>query len=171
MQESALNKLFFELCPHNDNIEDILLKCSTLNDFYSTNIYSIYPVAKHILDLHIDSRISDGDEKLVDDIKNITIGDKTKSFYSFATKYCSHHNPTDYPIYDSYVDKVLRYFKGIDGFSDFDDSDLKCYSCFKRILLDFRRFYNLEVYNLKQIDQYLWQLGKDYFKKNYNKNK
>ena len=42
LQENALNKLFFELAPKNDNIEDILIKASTLNDFYSTNIFSIY---------------------------------------------------------------------------------------------------------------------------------
>jgi hypothetical protein len=33
------------------------------------------------------------------------------NFYSFATKYCSHHKPEMYPIYDSYVDKMLGYFK------------------------------------------------------------
>ena len=37
LQEDALNKLFFELCPKNTDIIDILLKASTLNDFYSTN--------------------------------------------------------------------------------------------------------------------------------------
>ena len=55
-QEKALNKLFFDLCRRNDNIEDILIKCSTLNDFYSTNIFDIHSVAKHILELNIDSR-------------------------------------------------------------------------------------------------------------------
>ena len=46
LQEDALDKLFFKLCPNNTDITDILLKVSTLNDFYSTNIYSIYPVAR-----------------------------------------------------------------------------------------------------------------------------
>jgi hypothetical protein len=40
--ESALNKLFLVLCKYNNNIEDILIKCSALNDFYSTNIFKIY---------------------------------------------------------------------------------------------------------------------------------
>ena len=48
---------------------------------------------------------------------------KQKNFYSFATKYCSHHRPYDYAIYDSYVDKVLRHFRNVDGFSDFTDAD------------------------------------------------
>ena len=49
LQEDALNKLFFQLCPENVEMSDILLKVAALNDFYSTNIFSVYPVAKHIL--------------------------------------------------------------------------------------------------------------------------
>ena len=45
LQEDALNKLFFELLPSNEEISVILLKVATLNDFYSTNIFSVYPVA------------------------------------------------------------------------------------------------------------------------------
>lgn len=171
LQEEALNKLFFELCPRNTEVIDVLLKASTLNDFYSTNIFSIYPVAKHICDLNIDARLKAGDVTLVGDIQYVTIGDKERNFYSFASKYCSHHNPLDYPIYDSYVDEVLRYFRNRDSFSDFQDGDLKDYIKFKGILIDFRAFYGLNQYSLKQIDQYVWQLGKDYFPKNYGKNK
>lgn len=169
LQEDALNKMFFELCPKNTDVIDILLKASTLNDFYSTNIFSIYPVAKHICALDIDVRLKAGDVTLVRDIQYVTIGDKKKNFYSFASKYCSHHNPLDYPIYDSYVDEVLRYFRNRDAFSDFQDIDLKDYVKFKGILIDLRAFYSLDKYNLKQIDQYVWQLGKEYFPKNYGK--
>ena len=169
LQENALNKLFFELCPNNTDIIDVLLKASALNDFYSTNIFSIYPVAKHICTLDIDARLKAGDVTLVGDIQYVNIGDTEKNFYSFATKYCSHHNPLDYPIYDSYVDEVLRYFRNRDGFSDFQDGDLKEYIKFKGILINFRVFYGLDKYNLKQIDQYVWLLGKDYFPKTYGK--
>lgn len=171
MQEDSLNKLFFELCPKNTDVIDILLKASTLNDFYSTNIFSIYPVAKHICDLDIDARLKTGDVTLVGEIQYVTIGDTLKNFYSFSSKYCSHHNPHDYPIYDSYVDKVLRYFRNRDSFLIFRDGDLKDYVKFKDILIDFRAFYGLDKYNLKQIDQYVWQLGKDYFPKKYVKKK
>jgi len=171
LQEDALNKLFFELCPKNTDVIDILLKASTLNDFYSTNIFSTYPVAKHICTLDIDLRLKSGDVTLVRDIQYVTIGNIEKNFYSFASKYCSHHNPLDYPIYDSYVDVLLRYFRNKGDFSDFQDGDLKDYVKFKSILIDFRAFYGLDKYSLKQIDQYVWQLGKDYFPKNYGKKK
>lgn len=167
VQEVALNRLFHDLCPCNKDINDVLLKVSTLNDFYSTNIFSVYPVAKHILKLDIDERLRIGDYTLVKDIQYVTISGQSKSFYSFATKYCSHHNPYDFPIYDSYVDKVLCYFQKTDRYERFTNQDLKDYDKFKNILNRFREFYSLEQYELKQIDQYLWLLGKEYFPKKY----
>ncbi len=169
LQEEALDKLFFQLCPKNTCIEDILLKVSTLNDFYSTHIFSTYPMAKHILTLDIDNRLQAGDLSLVQAIQKVTIKDVERNFYSFATKYCSHHNPSAFPIYDSYVDEVLYRFMKQDCFADFHRGDLKDYQKFYNILLDFRSFYGLEKYNLKEIDKYLWQLGRNVFPKHYGK--
>ena len=165
LQEDALDRLFFTLCPENTSISDILLKASVLNDFYSTNIFKIYPVAKHILALHIDERLRRGDNTLVDDIATVIISGKTLNFYSFATKYCSHHKPLDYPIYDSYVDEVLRYYRKVGRFASFQNGDLKEYASFKAILEGFRTFYHLEKFNLKELDKYLWQVGKKHFNK------
>lgn len=169
LQEDALDRLFFKLAPGNEDVTDILLKASTLNDFYSTNIFSIFPVAKHIQSLHIDERLKAGDTTLVGDIQHLTINGVEKNFYSFATKYCSHHNPLEYPIYDSYVDRVLRHYRDQDGFAEFKNEELKDYARFKELLIQFREFYGLQEYDLKQIDKYIWQLGKDYFPKNYGK--
>ena len=41
------------------------------------------------------------------------------------------------------------------------------YLSFNTILHDFQLFYKLEKYTLKEIDQYLWQLGKANFPKKY----
>lgn len=163
LQEQALDRIFFKLCPHNTEISDILLKTSVLNDFYSTNIYNVYPVAKHILSLQIDKRLSSGDLSLVEDIQKIPVQGRILNFYSFATKYCSHHKPLDYPIYDFYVDQVLRYYRKVDHFAKFQNKDLKNYVRFKSILKQFQQFYGLERYNLKQLDRYLWLLGKESF--------
>ena len=167
LQEDALDKLFFELLPRNEEISDILLKVATLNDFYSTNIFSVYPVAEHILSLKIDERLRQGDVTLVNEIQNVAINGVTRKFYSFSTKYCSHHNPKEDPIYDSYVEKVLKYFRKTDKFSKFKNADLKDYQKFKNIIIAFREYYDLEEFNLKEIDQYLWQLGKEYFPNKY----
>ena len=114
LQEHALDKLFFQTYPLNTDINDILVKASSLNDFYSTNIFSIFTV-----------------------------------------------------IYDSFVDKVLKYFRRVDGFCAFSDDELKNYPRFIEILNSFQRFYKLEDVNKKDLDRYLWQLGKRCFPRNY----
>ena len=166
-KEDSLKKLFSETYPNNTEIEDILIKANTLNDFYSTNIYSILSVAEHILQLNIDERLNSFDETLVNDIALIEINGKEKNFYSFATKYCSHHHPTEYPIYDVYVEKILLHFCKQDNFSKFKKDDLKNYKKFKQTLLDFKKYYDIDEYNLKDIDRYIWQLGKEYLPKKY----
>ena len=80
LQERALDKLFFETYPQNKDIRDILIKASALNDFYSTNIFKIFPVAKHILNLNIDERLRSGDTTLVDDIAKVNINGIDKIF-------------------------------------------------------------------------------------------
>lgn len=169
LQEDALDRLFFTLCPENTDLSDILLKVAALNDFYSTNIFSVYPVAKHILSLRIDDRLKAGDVSLVSDIQKVTINGVERRFYSFATKYCSHHQPLEYPIYDSYVEKVLCYLRNRDSFASFKNPELREYGKFKQILIGFRSFYGLDRYSLKEIDKYIWQLGKEYFPISYGK--
>ena len=162
-QEKALDKLFMGICKRNDNIEDILIKCSSLNDFYSTNIFDIHTVAQHILSLKIDERLEDGDLSLVDEISHVEVNGKVHTFYSFATKYCSHHNPERYAIYDSYVEKVLVSMNSRDHFMKFKQEELKVYETYMRVIKAFQQRYGLMQYNIKRLDQYLWQLGKWYF--------
>ena len=164
-QEKALDKLFMDICKRNDNIEDVLIKCSSLNDFYSTNIFDIHTVAQHILSLHIDDRLEKGDLSLVDDIAHIEANGKDHFFYSFATKYCSHHQPKRYAIYDSYVEKVLvsmncRQHK---HYANFKREDLKNYETYMTVIEAFQQKFGLVEYDIKQLDKYLWQLGKWYF--------
>lgn len=54
-----------------------------------------------------------------------------------------------------------------DKFSKFNKRDLKNYKRFKEIILDFRKFYGLDGFNLKQIDRCIWQLGKEFFPRKY----
>lgn len=164
---NSLEKLFFETYPHNTDISEILVKASALNTFSSTNIFSILPVAKHILELDIDERLRRGDERLVNEIAHVDMEGTKRNFYSFATKYCSHHYPNLYPIYDSYVEKVLVALMKKDSFSRFVRRDLKDYGKFKAVIIDFRNFYCLDEFSLKEIDRYLWQIGREYFPLKY----
>ena len=165
-QEKSLFKLFHEDYKNNNDLKEILIKCSCLNDFYSTNIFSIYDVANNIYKLNIDERLRCNDPSLVNDIANVKIKGVKKTFYSFASKYCSHHND-EFPIYDYFVDRMLVYFKTKDKFAKFKRDDLKDYVKFKNILLEFKKFYNIEEYSLRDIDKYLWIAGKEYFPKKY----
>ncbi len=174
IQEEALDDLFLKTYPGNTDIKQVIIKVSALNDFYSTNIFKVFPVAKNIIDLNIDARLEQNDITLVNDIANVKVLEQTDTsdekyinFYSFATKYCSRHKPTEYPIFDSYVEKLLQYFRNAEQTISFKNEELKDYKRYKEILLDFRKVYGLEDFNLKQIDKYLWQLGKEKFPKKY----
>jgi len=167
LQEKSLNLLFNSFCPNNKEIEHILLKVSALNDFYSTNIFDTFSVAKHILNCNIDQELNAGNEKLVNKIAPVTIKHRTINFYSFASKYCSHHKPESYPIYDSYVEKMLMYFKKKDKYDTFIKVDLKDYQRFIKIIKNFQKYYNLHDFTLRQIDIYLWLAGKEYFPNKY----
>jgi len=168
LQESSLRKLFIKTYPLNNDLDDILIKVCSLNDFYSTNIFSPFTVAKHILTLQIDDDLANENLSIVNKIAKVKMnGGNVKNFYSFATKYCSHHKPIIYPMYDSYVEKILVYFRKTDNFYKFSNIDLKTYELFRDILENFRKYYKLGKFDIKQIDKYLWQAGKKYFLKKY----
>jgi len=175
LQEKALDKLFFSLSPHNTAIDDILIKASCLNDFYSTNVFSIFAVAKHILSIKdFDKRLNAGELSLVSEIANVpNLG---RTFYSFSSKYCSHHRPLLFPIFDSYVEKTLFFFthkKSIHHLSEVSKNEfgkhIRNYNTFVDLIFAFRTAYGLEKYSIKEIDKYLWLLGKEYFPKKYEK--
>lgn len=167
LQEASLGLLFHSLCPENKKIEHVLLKVSALNDFYSTNIFDTYSVARHILTKDIDGRLKVDDHSLVNDIAQISIKNKTKNFYSFASKYCSHHKPASYPIFDSFVEKMLLHYRSADNFINFDKADLKNFGKFINVIRGFQSFYNLGKFTLREIDIFLWLAGKDWFPRNY----
>lgn len=167
LQEASLGLLIQNLCPENKEIEHVLLKVSALNDFYSTNIFDTYSVARHILTKDIDDRLKTDDYSLVNDIAQISIKNKNKNFYSFASKYCSHHKPTSYPIYDSFVEKMLLHYKSRDNFDSFDKVDLKNYGRLIKVIRNFQGFYKLDKFTLREIDIFLWLAGKDWFPKKY----
>ncbi len=166
LQESSLRKLFAETYPRNDEMDDVLVKVCALNDFYSTNILSPFKIARRIVELQIDERLSKQDLSLVNEMACVEVsGGKTRNFYSFATKYCSHHLPESYPIYDSYVEKMLKHFRRHDKFCAFRNDDLRRYPRCHEVHMRFRERYSLERFNAKEIDRHLWQAGRECFGK------
>lgn len=162
--ESALAMIFRDdaVFAANTDLRCVIVKCSALNDFYATKIYRIAPVARKIVGIEdFDARLAKGDDGLVEEIANVD----GRRNYSFATKYCSHHKPELYPIYDRYVCDVLvelsRRNPGV--FHLRGKASLKDYPTFRQAIDDFKTVYGLQKYTYKDIDRYLWQLGKDFY--------
>ncbi len=164
LADQAIIKLV-EKFKENKDITNILLKVSVINDLYNTNIFDTCEMAKHIHSLHIDSALEKGDSEIVDKIAKVKLSHKEKNFYSFATKYCNWHNRSKYPIYDGFVDKILRAYRDQTNFFDFNNTDLRDYAKFLEILENFRRFFNLDDFDFKEIDKFLWRYSREVFKK------
>lgn len=162
-QKSILYNLFGKCFPYNKSLEDVLIKCTLLNDFYQTNIIDKYTVAEHIIKVNnIDTRLKDADLSLIDEIADVRFKDITRRLYSFATKYCHFHQPNIYPIYDKNVDEALWYFSKIGYIKQvFKRNDLKDYRTFKEIINNFRDFNKLSDLKYAELDKYLWKFGKD----------
>lgn len=168
LQESALRKLFSITYPKNDDLDQILIKVAALNDFYSTHVRSRFEFGLHIFELNIDIRLASGDLTLVNDLAGITWSSgEYFNLLSFASKYCSHHFPDKFVIFDYYVQRVLEHFRDSDHFYDFNSRDLRDYEKLHRVIVRFRDFYFLNGFSLKDIDRYLWQFGKEHFPRNY----
>lgn len=158
--DKALSKLFAAY-PKNEHLDDVLLKVSALNSLYSTNIYAIYGVAQHICELKIDRGINSSSPEVVNIISHVTIQNKPRHFYAFATKYCSFHKPEAYPIYDDFVERLIVSCQRLDAFASFDHNDLRDYPRYKRIVESFRAYYGLTQFSFKQLDKFLWLYGQE----------
>ena len=122
-------------------------------------------MARHIHALNIDPDLRAHSTEIVDRIARVTLGGKARHVYSFATKYCSWHDQANYPIYDSFVERVLLAYKAQDAFHDFTKLDLRDYAKYKKALEAFRSFYSLTNYSFKVLDKALWLHGKTLFGK------
>ena len=184
-----------------ENLQQIvLLKVSVLDSFYSTNLakFGIYEVAKHITELEqkdqIHQKIRNATPQNYNELKDIVKqiaeckrkDDKKKVFYSFATKYCFHHNQNAFRIYDSFVREVLVFFNNgkSDTSNKFADipselvgtnfygkkltnkelKDYDTYDTFLQAIDEFAKHYGLEnkdAQDRRKLDHFLWILGKE----------
>lgn len=167
LQEKVLLQIFQQY-PNNTNLSEVLLKVTMLNSFYSTGIMDVKTVVQHIYDLAnnkgIDARIKSGDPTVVAEIANVNHGGKVICHLSFASKYCSFHNPSAYPIYDSIVWNVFTTLKKRGFFAvntAFSVDGIK--RDFSKYIAIYDEFIQLSgiggivpMPNYKEIDRYLW---------------
>jgi hypothetical protein len=158
LADRALAALFARY-PWNDEPEAVLLKAAAVNALYSTNVYAVVALARHILALKIDNALDRGDLDVVEKLADFAVKGKRRRIYSFATKYCNWHRPETFPIYDSRVAAALLDLQKIDAFASFRAEDLQRYPRFVEVLGSFRVYYYLETFTFREIDKYLWRLG------------
>jgi hypothetical protein len=155
----------FNQFPGNSDLSHVLLKVVALNRLYSTQIFAVMNVAQliHRNAQDIDSALAVGSPQIVDKIARVTISasGKERRNLSFATKYCSWHNPEAYPIWDSRVDKYLWSLQKQDNFAPFfkTNADLWDYPKFREVIVAFRDRYDLGSFTFKDTDKFLWSEG------------
>jgi len=155
--EWVLTQLFQEF-PKNTDFDEVVVKTKVLNTLYNTRILAVDKVARHIWSLAIDADLKAGEAEIVDRIAKVQLSDKIHNFFVFASKYCSWHYPTKYPIYDSNVEACLWCYRKQDSFDKFTRWGFD-YPEFKRRVNAFRDFYGLTSFTYKQLDKLLCSLG------------
>ena len=159
--EKALEQLKQQF-PENTEVSHVLLKVLVLNKLYNTRIndVDVPRLAMHIVDLGVDEPIKQGDPSVV---WSMFMCDGLRKYYSFATKFCSWHNPESYPIYDGYAEECLWAYRkrpaNQEGFAQFRRQDCWYYDKYKKVVSAFRTHYKLDHFTFKEIDKFLWQTG------------
>lgn len=157
LTEEAIAQLVREF-PYNTDPSHVLLKVVVVNDLYGAGLPRKYiePITRHITGLHIDAAIAEGKAAVVDDIINCA-GLKEK-YFSFASKFCSWHNPTAYPIYDRNVDECLWHYNGRYRFVTYNRGNYS-YVQFVAIVNALRNRFCLKEVTFKKLDKALWHFG------------
>jgi hypothetical protein len=157
------------------SLEDVLIKVSSVNSLYNTQVFAVYDMAEHIWDRRIEDKILSGEVSAVEKIRTgHGIGKKRgydRDFYSFATKYCHWHRPDAFPIYDEVVADVLWKLNGKGG-EEFNFKDRftkksmrESYPVFVGIVNDLIQEAGADNWHYQKLDHALWILGKSTKKK------
>lgn len=160
LTEHTLEELFRQY-PGNSDLHHVLLKVVAVNSLYHTCIFALDTVARHIHEnrRQIDAALASGSPEIVDVIARVKVKGKVYNFFSFATKFCSWHNPAAYPIYDAHVDHYLWNLQKQDHFASFLHPDLWNYPKFLQIMTAFRDEHKLSAFSFKEIDKFLFLEG------------
>ena len=158
LAEEALRLLWAQF-PHNAEISHVLLKVLVLNKLYNTRVddIDVEPLARHIAGLSIGPILDRGALEAVGLIADCP-GLK-KKYFSFASKFCSKHEPEVYPIWDGNARACLWAYKKQEQFASFRNYDLWVYESFRATIVAFRDHYGLDCFTFRQLDKFLYRSG------------
>jgi len=162
--EEALRNLFKGCHANNKDGSDVLVKVYALNNAFNVFMLSQVRMAKHITNENIDDGLRLGDLAIIDKIRSghgIRNRHGTEiNFYSFATKYCSFHEPDKYPLFDSNVKRALIYFKTNCSKEFILNNNFREYKDFRSTIENFQKVFGLQK-SFRNIDKYLYLVGRE----------
>jgi hypothetical protein len=109
-EEKVLGQLL-NLFGANTQFAEVRLKVAGLNELYSAGVKRkhIETIARHLATTsNFDTLLQHGSPDAAQQIIDCKGADR---YFSFASKYCSWHNPNAYPIYSSEVDACLMWYR------------------------------------------------------------
>jgi len=132
--------------------EGCMLKSVVINSLYSTQVWAIVRMARHVATLGIEHWTA-GEVVLVERIAAMPGADRR--FHSFAAKFCHFFIDCErYPIYDEAARETLQLHLG----SLYRTSDEHPYQTFVENFSLFRNRIGVE-FKSRDIDRYLWITG------------
>lgn len=148
------------------------VKSAIIDYAYSTRVKHMDDLVLNITNIkNFDSLVNKGDPNLVNDMKKVALNNGEEiNYLSFSSKYCYRYNPNEYPIYDSYVERVLRTYQK--QFHFFDETgnhkitqkSLKDYVFYKEVVDAFiSKYKTIGINSYAKFDRYLWTIGKENF--------
>ena len=157
LQEKVLADIFTKY-PNNTTLAEVILKVNLLNAFYSTGILDVDTVARHIVTQHVDTDIQNGNVAVIDKIARVKHNGKCWNHFSFATKYCSFHQPQKFPIFDSFIAECFSQLSKNNYFQkEFSKNTIRNdYSDFKKFYDEFMTKQPALPQDYKEVDRYLW---------------
>lgn len=158
--------------PANTDPMVVKEKIRLLNRFYATRVVAEDMLKNILLIDDFDQRLQKGDLSLVHDIASCS-----KDYLSFATKYCAMHNPEKFPIYDSFVFRLMEYLHSNHLFTKTPSSTIhhlkytrksQYYKEYVDMYHEFMDVTGISSYckNCRQVDWYLWGIIQIYMRIN-----
>ena len=140
--------------PENTDLDRVLLKVAALNQLYGTNVYYLYAMAQHIVEVFSSERTWD-ECSLVEQIAYLEASGRRHQ--SFASKYCHFFVDSEqFPLFDSYVPVVVRMHLGRGNYRC--KTTDQTYRNFYEDLQTLRRSISFDP-TIRELDHYLWLRG------------
>ena len=160
--ELVLDCVFVDYNNSNKAIKEMYIKCVLLDKLYGTNIKYMDGLIKHLSSIeNFEQMLQSGNPELVNIMKRVKKdNNKVINYLSFASKYCRRYNPTAFPIYDSIVKDILKYYMHTTNFYIGNKVDFNDYCQYKNVVDQFIKAHPF-VENYVMLDRYLWTMGKE----------